>query len=242
MKPFWLNGLKFSLGPLLWFQGQRVRKGIPLLPEPMGDRIGQIGSGQPLRLLIMGDSSAAGVGVSDQQDGLLGHILQTLKAQYQIDFELRARTGANTRDALADINQALKTDWTPDVRFDVVVTAFGVNDVTGQLGFKKWCQQQHSLFQSIHQKLKPKHLIVSGLPPMHLFPGLPTPLRQYMGAWANLFNNELRKITSQYPLSTFLAVRDLPAPKDVASDGFHPGPQSYQKWGRAVAEIIHCVV
>jgi lysophospholipase L1-like esterase len=242
VKPFWLNGLKFSLGPLLWFQGQRVRKRIPLLPEPMGDRIGQSGSGQPLRLLIMGDSSAAGVGVYDQHDGLLGQTLQTLKAQYQIDFELRARTGAKTRDALTDLNHALTADWPPDVRFDVVVIALGVNDVTGQVGFKKWCQQQHSLFQSIHQKLKPKHLIVSGLPPMHLFPALPTPLRQYMGAWANLFNDELRKITSQYPLSTFLAVRDLPAPKDVASDGFHPGPQTYQKWGQAVAEIIHRVV
>lgn len=238
MNAFSLSCLKYSLGPILWWQGQRVRKRTPKLTEPVGDRIGQRGGGKQLRLLVLGDSSAAGVGVTDQQAGLLGQILLNLNNAYQINYELRARTGARTRDALADLKKALHQCWPSSVEFDVVVTALGVNDVTGQISVKKWCQQQQLLMETIHNKLKPKLVIISGLPPMHLFPALPTPLRHYLGAWADLFNDELKLLSKKFPQTSFLSVRDLPSPKDVASDGFHPGPVTYQQWGKAVVKII----
>jgi len=238
MKALGLSCMKYSLGPLLRLQGQHVRKRTPTLPEPSGDRTGQVGRGQQLRLLILGDSSAAGVGVADQQAGLLGHILQALKPEYKIDYELRAYTGAKTRDCLADLNHAINNEWHSNGLFDVVVTALGVNDVTGQLSLKKWRKQQRSLIEMVHNRLQPQVLIVSGLPPMHRFPALPVPLRSYLGAWARLFNQNLQQLSSQYTNTTYIAVSDLPQPLDVASDGFHPGPITYQRWGQAVAELI----
>ena len=238
MNAFGLSCLKYTLGPLLWLQGRDVRKRTPVLPEPYGDRTGQTGRGQALRLLILGDSSAAGVGVADQQAGLLGHILQALSPHYRVDYELRARTGAKTRDALNDLQQAIDIDWPTHRQFDVVVTALGVNDVTGQLSLKKWRKQQRTLIETVHNRLQPQLMIVSGLPPMHLFPALPVPLRSYLGAWAHLFNQNLQQLSSQYTNTSFIAVSDLPQPLDVASDGFHPGPATYQRWGQAVAELI----
>ncbi len=238
MNAFGLSCLKYSLGPLLWLQGQHVRKRTPVLPEPGGDRTGQTGRGPALRLLILGDSSAAGVGVAIQKHGLLGHILQDLSPDYLIDYELRARTGAKTRDALNDLQQAIDIDWPTHRQFDVVVTALGVNDVTGQLSLKKWRKQQQSLIETVHKHLQPQLMIVSGLPPMHRFPALPVPLRSYLGAWARLFNHNLHQLSSQYTNTTFIAVSDLPQPLDVASDGFHPGPETYQKWGQAAAGLI----
>lgn len=238
MNAFGLSCLKYTLGPLLWLQGRHVRKRTPVLPEPSGDRTGQTGHGQALRLLILGDSSAAGVGVADQQAGLLGHILQALSPHYRVHYELRARTGARTRDSLADLHHAINNEWRSHGLFDVVVAALGVNDVTSQLSLKQWRKQQKTLLQTIHQKLKPRLLIISGLPPMHLFPALPVPLRFYLGSWAGLFNDELQLITQQFPQTAFLAVQNLPQPLDVASDGFHPGPETYQKWGQAMADLI----
>ena len=45
-----------ALGPILLKQGSHVRKTTPVLPEPPGDRQGQMGTGRELRLLAMGDS------------------------------------------------------------------------------------------------------------------------------------------------------------------------------------------
>ena len=55
-----------GLAPLLILQGLYVRRVTPKLPEPLGKRSGVHGTGPRLRLLILGDSAAAGVGVSTQ--------------------------------------------------------------------------------------------------------------------------------------------------------------------------------
>ncbi|NIP82235.1 MAG: SGNH/GDSL hydrolase family protein, partial [Gemmatimonadetes bacterium] len=53
-----------ALAPILVAQGLFVRWRTTRLPEPPGDREGVTGAGPPLRLLVAGDSAAAGVGAS----------------------------------------------------------------------------------------------------------------------------------------------------------------------------------
>lgn len=60
------------LVPALILQGYRVKKNTPRLAEPQGLRKGVIGQGKALSILILGDSAAAGVGVEDQREALLG--------------------------------------------------------------------------------------------------------------------------------------------------------------------------
>ena len=60
--------LKLALSPLLVAQALRTRARVPRLPEAAGAREGVHGRGATrLRLLIAGDSSAAGVGVTTQE-------------------------------------------------------------------------------------------------------------------------------------------------------------------------------
>src|SRR5689334_20066239 len=67
-----------ALVPLLALQGRRVRRVTPRLPEPPGPRAGLAGDGPPLRLLILGDSSAAGVGAPSQDEALSGRLVSEL--------------------------------------------------------------------------------------------------------------------------------------------------------------------
>ena len=62
----------FSVGPLMYIQGMIVRKYAAELPEAVGPRAGVIGQGKPLRVLVLGDSSAAGVGVQTQDEAIAG--------------------------------------------------------------------------------------------------------------------------------------------------------------------------
>ncbi|MDA9318629.1 SGNH/GDSL hydrolase family protein, partial [Octadecabacter sp.] len=52
--------------PVLVTQGPFIKFRTPRLQEPKGARMGVIGQGPDLRLLIVGDSSAAGGGVATQ--------------------------------------------------------------------------------------------------------------------------------------------------------------------------------
>ncbi|WP_236040775.1 hypothetical protein [Marinobacter nauticus] len=59
--PFWLTTA--LLFPVLLYQGKRTRRVTPRLPEATGDYAGQYGEGEPVfRLLVLGESTAAGVG------------------------------------------------------------------------------------------------------------------------------------------------------------------------------------
>ena len=59
----WLKLSTLALLPVVVLQGLKVRKNTPRLAEASGDRAGICGQGQPLSLLILGDSAAAGGGV-----------------------------------------------------------------------------------------------------------------------------------------------------------------------------------
>ena len=62
--------LKLILAPVLIYQGKQVSKDTPRLPEAPGLRKGIHGNGEKqIRLLILGDSAAAGVGVDEQTNG-----------------------------------------------------------------------------------------------------------------------------------------------------------------------------
>ena len=69
-----------ALAPILLWQGHKVRQRTLRLPEASGARAGILGQGLPLRLLLLGDSAAAGVGVSRQEEALAGQLAAQLWA------------------------------------------------------------------------------------------------------------------------------------------------------------------
>ena len=72
------------LSPLLLAQAVRVRKIALQLPEAAGPRTGITGSGPALRVLIIGDSSAAGVGAPTQEVALAGRLANSLGKNHTV--------------------------------------------------------------------------------------------------------------------------------------------------------------
>jgi lysophospholipase L1-like esterase len=226
--------IKFALGPLLLAQGSYVRYRTPVLPEPRGERMGAFGSGPSLRLLVLGDSAAAGVGVEEQNDALLGQLVGRLAEYHNVQWHLIAQTGATTQSTHAHLANITK------VFADVIVLSLGGNDVTSGVPIKDFVARQRALFSMLKDKFDTRLIIVSGLPPMHRFPALPQPLRWYLGRQAKAFDRELRKLVSETPGCIYLP---QPADGDVsmmASDGFHPGAAVYSRWADlAASAIVH---
>jgi len=222
-----------ALGPVLLAQGRRVRRTTPLLPEPDGPREGEVGSGKPLRLLVLGDSAAAGVGAQTQDEALSGQLAVSLAPTFRLRWKLLAFTGATTADML-DHLQGL-----PDGAFDVVVTSLGVNDVTGRVSLATWRRAQQELIAVLQSRFGARHILLSGLPPMHRFPALPQPLRWYVGNRARDFNRVLADVAAGRSGCEFLALgHEMMDTSAMAGDGFHPGPPIYALWAREAARRI----
>ncbi len=223
---------KAALFPVLATQGLMARKQAGSLPEPPGPRSGVDGSGPPLSLILVGDSSAAGVGANHQSEALGGQIAAALSQDHRLTWRVEAKTGFTTANMLAHLRAA------PGGDFDVAVVALGVNDVTSPtVTLARLIRQRHQLHTMLRQKFGAERILISGMPPVGKFPLLPNPLRWVLGRQASRFDQALMKAAladgvEYYP---FTVPFD---PDKMARDGFHPAPSAYHLWANMLARHI----
>jgi lysophospholipase L1-like esterase len=232
--------LKLALSPLLVAQALRTRARVPRLPEAAGARVGTHGRhATRLRLLVAGDSSAAGVGVALQDDALAGQLVPLLatRCDVHVQWMLCARTGLTT----AQTCDMLRSAELPVFDLGVVVT--GVNDVVDQVASMRAVRARDHIANLLRNRVGAQHAVFCPLPPIHHFPALPQPLRWMAGADAQRHNRALRAWAAERgahsgDVST-LRLDHVPLnPDTMASDGFHPGAPVYRAVAQALAEHI----
>ena len=232
--------LKLALSPLLVAQALRTRARVPRLPEAGGAREGTHGRGPTrLRLLIAGDSSAAGVGVATQDDALAGQLVPLLAQQCRarVQWQLQARSGLTTAQTL----QLLRDETLPVIDLAVVVT--GVNDVVDQVASHHATHARARIANLLRNRTGVQHVVFCPLPPVHEFPALPQPLRWMAGADARRHNRALaawaRERAAQLgDVSTPDLAQVHLTPQNMADDGFHPGAPVYRAVAVALADHI----
>ena len=228
--------LKLVLAPLLVAQAVATRRRALVLPEAAGARSGRVGAGRgpALRLLIAGDSSAAGVGVADQDVAVAGHLSRALAEHIAapVEWTLRARSGLTTRG----VHRLLRDE--PSAPVDVAVVITGVNDVVDQVPAWRAVAHRQALAEWLLAGERARHVLFAPLPPIGRFPLLPEPLRRVLGADAERHDAAQarwaagRSDVSHVPIALEL-VADV-----MAADGFHPGEPVYRSCGEALARHI----
>ena len=227
---------KLLLSPLLAAQAVATRARAPRLPEAAGARSGEDGRGPLLRLLIVGDSSAAGVGVARQEDALAGQMAQALAARCarRVRWRLIARAGLTS----AQCRALLEAEAPGALQADVAVIVLGVNDVVEQIPSQRALRAREAIANRLRNAHGVAHVVFAPLPPVGRFPALPQPLRWIAGADARRHDDAVaawaatRDDVSHVPI-------DLPLNRGtMAADGFHPGAAVYRVCAVALAEHI----
>lgn len=224
-----LLAAKLALGPVLLPQAKWVRRTALRLPEAAGPREGVVGEGEPgLRVLVVGDSSAAGVGVADQAQALALPLAKEISSNLgaAVGWQLVAQTGVNTREAIALVSRTRVN------AADVAVVVLGVNDVSSQTTATQFIGD----LQKLVSLLGVKRVVFAGLPPMHLMSAVPHPLRWYLGRYSAWLDAALREWCAAqghgYCASDFST-----DPRMLADDGYHPGPLLYPQWAARLAKV-----
>jgi lysophospholipase L1-like esterase len=185
-----------------------------------------------IRLLVVGDSAAAGVGAPSQDDALLGRLVDALAADGPVVWRLVARTGATA----AGTRRHLATRE-PEP-FDVAVTSLGLNDLTGGRAPAAALADVVAVVELLRTRFGVRHVVLTALPPVGEFPAVPEPLRGYLARRARALDDALRAWAATTPDVEHLPLDDGFDPAAMAPDGFHPGPALYALWARAAAERI----
>ena len=252
------------LAPIYLYQGRKIKRDTVRLPEPNGERHGQVqlndaieslkeAHKRTLNLMVVGDSAAAGVGSETQQEALVGNLIPVLTQQSAIqnqfdilNWSLQATTGHTSFDIL----RRLYVLPAPSQPVDVMVLSVGVNDTTSKVSVDKWHQQIESIIAIAQRKFGVRELIFLSLPPMAQMPAIPAPLNNFVGAKASILDGILQQICMAHDNVTYMAT-DFPrmiaehsngTPIDIkvmfASDGFHPSSLMYGYWAQQLSELI----
>ena len=221
-----------ALAPILLWQGRKVRQRTLRLPEAAGARTGSLGQGLPLRVLLLGDSAAAGVGVSRQEEALAGQLAAQLSSEYQVAWQLLAESGLKCQQLLS------KLDDLTVQPYDCVVLSIGVNDVTAGTKDQQWLAQLKQLQERLRRDFNVQHIFISAIPPMQYFTALPAPLSGYLGRRAQRLNRLTAQLAERGDGLYFMSIELGVDPQMLAADGFHPSGQAYRLWAEQIAARI----
>lgn len=229
--------LRYLLAPILLAQAARVRRTAPRLPEAAGQRFGLVpgrAPGPPIRLLFVGDSSAAGVGVARQEQAMPYQCAVSLQqcTGRSVQWQLLAKSGINTAEAIALLERHRLGPA------DVIVTVLGVNDVTSQRTPSQFLSDYRRLIAKLRMRTGASLAVINGLPPMNLFTALPNPLRWYLGRYARHLDAHLRVWTATQPQLRHLPLASVSQASALATDGYHPSPEQYCHWAERMAQDL----
>ena len=220
------------MAPVLLAQGRRLRRETIRLPDAGQPWLGSLDGDDPMTLLVLGDSTAAGVGVTTQADALPGNLARQLGARTGrgVHWTAAGRNGATSRDLITDYLDTAVAD-----RWDVVFLTVGANDALALRTRSAFARDMRVILNAL-TAVSPV-VLVSSLPAFFRFELLPNPLRFNLYLHSRSLEDAARAVAV-----TFDTVHMSPPPPPYtdgffATDMFHPSATGYRDWAEfAVAD------
>ncbi|WP_030165605.1 SGNH/GDSL hydrolase family protein [Spirillospora albida] len=227
----------FLLAPILLVQARRMARDTPRLEPASGDEQGVTGGTDPeFTVVVIGESTAVGVGAAEHAEALPGYIAEELAERLHrcVGWAVGGESGASARRVARKIVPALDPPFP-----DLVVATVGINDLTRMRRLPQWADDVTHLIATLHLRYPRAMVVIAGMPPVHRFPAIPQPLRSVLGARARTMDRITREVARangavHVPMDEEMA-RDR---RLFAADGFHPSADGYRAWAKDLAEAV----
>jgi lysophospholipase L1-like esterase len=189
-------------------------------------------AGEAFRLLLLGESTVAGVGASCLDFALAGRLASALSVRLQRPVAWRA-VGENGITAGEACERLLPLVSGED--YDLVALVFGVNDTTHFSSSQRWLAALGKLIE--HFRGRGVRVVCTAVPPLQHFTALPWLLRQMLGWRATLLDRQLSALALAQGAG-YCGVSLEMRPLFLAIDGYHPSALGYQVWGEHLAQWL----
>jgi len=224
----------FGLPVYVW-QGLAIRRKTIRPTPPSSQQVEPIaGEGKPLRLLLVGDSSAAGVGVDDINASLGGHLPRLLANQSGRPVEIEI-IGSNSATA-----GQIRDNVIPHIKkrnFSHIIVNIGTNDAKNFHTVKRFYKEFGTLLYALNARFPRSNIIWSGIMDMQAIPVLPSPLNRILGIRSRALM-ACGETLCRERLATIPDGEWDPRESNFSLDGFHASTQGYQEWAQILANHI----
>jgi lysophospholipase L1-like esterase len=241
--------LSVPLLPLMYYQGKKIRASVPRLPEATGVTGQCLVNGNPageLKVISIGESTIAGVGVDTHKEGFTGTLAAELSElmNVNVSWKVYARSGYTARRVATSIIPKITEE-----EADLVVIGLGGNDAFTLNRPSKWQAEVRTLIEKLREKYPRAVIIFCNMPPIKEFPAF-TPLIKFtLGNLVEILGDALEEVVKGYENTFYFGEKitlrhwihkfEPGATKDdFFSDGVHPSKLTYQTWAKDIASKI----
>jgi lysophospholipase L1-like esterase len=217
------------VAPVVAVQAWRLKRYTPRLADAAAPWSGTEPGPDPIRLLVLGDSTAAGVGVASQADALPGNLARDIAAHTGrgVGWTAIGRNGATSGEVITEfVDEATASEY------DIVFLSVGANDSLTIRSRAAFGRDIRTLLSRLRAANPSALILMSSLPAFSRFVLLPNPLRFNL----YLHSRSLESV-ARAAVATMPGVHMAPPPPPYtegffADDLFHPSAVGYRDWSR----------
>lgn len=222
--------------PLLYLQGRITRWKVGVLPDAKNPEGVAGNAGGEARLLVIGESTVAGLGAKTHDRALAGRFAYWLSRTVNRAIRWRAigRNGVTARETLDKLVPLIG----PEERFDYILLGLGGNDVLKITSPKRFRRDMSDLLARLRERFPDAVIFISNCPMIKYSPVLPQPVKGILWHLSKMHDANMRDLTAGLD-----RVYYYPQPAEIEiegffADGIHPSEKGYDDWARAMTEYF----
>lgn len=227
------------ISPFLFIQGRITRWKVGLLPDAAAPFNGTAAGNEIHKmLLVIGESTVAGLGARDHERALAGQFANAINRRTgeTIDWHVIGRNGVTARRTIDELVPMM-----PGERFDYILLGLGGNDVMKLSSPRKWRRDMLELIAIMREKSPDAAIFITNCPMIVYSPVIPEPIKSILWKLSRMHDANIREFTSDLD-----GVHYFPQPVIVDIDGFwadgiHPSEKGYHDWAEAMAEYFAAI-
>jgi lysophospholipase L1-like esterase len=228
--------LILPVSPLLFLQGQYTRRKVGLLPDAGGDKTGITGhAGPAAKLLVIGESTVAGLGARTHALALAGRFAEQLSSKIDraVEWHVIGRNGVTAKRTIDELVPLI-----PDDKFDYVLVGLGGNDVMKLSSPRKWRRDMTRLLGILREKNPDAVIFITNCPMIKYSPALPHPIRFLLWELSKMHDANIREFTSEMDRVLYYHQPTGFKVDGFFADGIHPSEQGYADWSEAMMRFF----
>mgnify|MGYP001627195360 CR=1 FL=1 len=220
------------LQPVLRKRSTRLRAAVKPLP-PKSELVYLEGKKpKTTTLLIIGESTAAGVGASTEEATFAYQVYHNLGQEYNV-----LNLGKNGLKA-AELPHLFASSKIIPPSISVAVILIGANDCFGFTKPKEFTEAILSFAGQLQKNHGTIKTVIQVIPPVYTFPAIPWIGKVLLGLHRFLLSSALRAKIVDFPSVTFMKNQQKFEASFFAADGIHPSDTGYAAMAKITAEFI----